>query len=266
MTDNKTLAAEIRHRLATLDTAATTPLQAKTLALALRDLIRNYDQQLMALWALLHLVQPIYAPEASPHDERDINGALLTRGDTIHITATRSDGVEITLGGLVSRVRSLACSSSPRRPATLAIDMFDPALRVTTPHDAHIEPAVNSEPGSPEQDRAARLVPDRRAVAQAGRMLSTSVCADMVYIPMYLPGATRGQWEVGQRVVTVPGVFVLATDDHTPIGSLPRSLQARAVTWAIARDRLREDCGGDGVAVAARVVADGHVSVCEDVL
>jgi hypothetical protein len=97
----------------------------------------------------------------------------------------------------------------------------DPLTGGPAPYDPGVEyDTLNPDTGCPADpalaDQRARWLPNKTAVVQARLLLDANPNAAIVMIPMIQPGKQRGWWTVGQEVVTVPGVFFLATDTSEP--------------------------------------------------
>lgn len=108
-----------------------------------------------------------------------------------------------------------------------------------------------------------RWVPAETAVAHAKALLGAEPRAELAYIPMCLPGKTRGVWDHGQEVITVIGVVLISVYSFRPAGEIPSASWARATAAAIAR-RALDVRGEQGVSAYATVRRDGHVAVFED--
>jgi len=120
-------------------------------------------------------------------------------------------------------------------------------------------------PRDVEHDMVRRMQPTDTAVAHARALLAAEPGADLAFIPMCLPGKEYGWWRLGQQVVTVPGVVLLARKSSSDAGAVPSGSWARNTAAAIARQVLQER-GQDGVAAYAVVRREGHTPVFEDPL
>ncbi len=112
------------------------------------------------------------------------------------------------------------------------------------------------------QDLKDRWLPTQAAIRHARILLDREPNADMAVIPMCQPGKTRGIWETGQEVRTVPGVVFLATRG-TANPDIPGYSWARDAACKLARDFLG---GQDGTTAFAVVHRDEHIAVFEDIL
>lgn len=117
------------------------------------------------------------------------------------------------------------------------------------------------------QDMRARWCPSESAVKHAVALLNVEPFADYAVVPMVQPGKHYGCWEVGQEVVTVPGVVLLAVNNSTseplPYATpVPGYSWARNEAWEIARRYLAD---ADGTTAYANISRDGTFAVFEDI-
>jgi len=150
----------------------------------------------------------------------------------------------------------------------------DPLTGGPAPYD----PGVTDEPNFMtraviEQDKLDRWQPADTAIAHAKALLAAEPNADLAVIPMVQPGKNRGIWVLGQEVVTVPGVVILANADggRGGVTGYPHArkfaeLIAGAVQveiWRQARDATGR-LMSPGTTAHAAVYRDGNVIVTED--
>lgn len=111
------------------------------------------------------------------------------------------------------------------------------------------------------QDMQRRLRPTATAHGHAMALLAAEPRAEVAFIPMVLPGRTRGEWVYGQEVYTVPGVVLLASRDPEGNEVVPDYGLARITACELARGEL--DIRG-GVAAYAVIARDGSLRVFQD--
>ena len=109
-----------------------------------------------------------------------------------------------------------------------------------------------------DRDRAERWTPSPPAREMAAAMLAAAPGAEMVIVPLVQPGKARGIWTMGQVVVTVPGVYLLAGD--VP-GAMPYR-EARDMALQAAEDAAHGYAAG--TTAFALIERDGCVVVFED--
>lgn len=128
-------------------------------------------------------------------------------------------------------------------------------------------PAVGGHPSLTEleRDMRERFHPTQAAVAHATALLEAEPRAELAYIPIYLPGKVYGWWELGQEVVTVPGVVLIAANSFEDAEDIPSGVWARDTAAAVARQELQRRKRG-GVPGWAVVRRNGHVATFEDPL
>jgi hypothetical protein len=130
-TDRK-LVAEIRDRLSVLNTANIDPRQAQAAVLALRQLAEQNDQETKSALALADRIESVALSPAVTTGERDQGIASLRAGsDWVVVTARLADGRDVTLIGLVARLREL----TGHKPH-VQIELYDWTLRGALPTEA----------------------------------------------------------------------------------------------------------------------------------
>ena len=90
------------------------------------------------------------------------------------------------------------------------------------------------------EDLRARWLPADTAIVQARLLLDANPNAAIVMIPMIQPGKTHGWWTTGQEVITVPGVFFLATDTDEPRDGVLSYSHARHYCESLAGEVLAD--------------------------
>lgn len=122
-------------------------------------------------------------------------------------------------------------------------------------------------------DMRERWLPTDAAIRHAQALLAAEPNADLALVPLLQPGKNRSVWTIGQEVLTLPGVVILASNDDGR-GDILGYHTARRYCEIIAGEyqvtvwKERRDASdglvSPGTTAHAVVTRDGNASVFED--
>lgn len=115
-----------------------------------------------------------------------------------------------------------------------------------------------------ELDLQEHWKPSGVAEAQARLLLETTTGAEMAVLALIQPGKTQGVWTIGQKVVTVAGLILLACSRKAPVPGTMLYSDARNIATEVAELALKTQFDDKG-ATAYVLVYPGaeHMPVFE---